>query len=567
MSTLGFPLDPSKYVDINIGNEHFNVYIGAHPMQYSSSSFKDILLHFDPDETDPENIPQTIVYIDDVNNVTLAVIALFGWLHPSLRGQVLIMPVHAWMTPKYRSEVMAKFALGKVRVIIATEAAGMGCDISRIKRVIQFGICSSIDAFMQRIGRAWRGSDGKGEGWLIYEKWVPNCNSEKAPKNKAKAPANEKRKANSEAEPVGDADKSKSGAKTERKCDRLLQAFITESKCRREYLNRVYDNPERRVSVPAQDCCDLCDPNAATRIPTCKFPAQRGPPRAARVSGESNPDMLSCLCTWRANAFPSAFGVSRMFGSSALISDAELERLESMWEALKAGGFALPVTSPEPIASDSSLSSQSQLAPAPSGPSATSTASNSRSSANSISKARSRTTKQNAVGDSYQILAVQVEKPSDKEAPHHTQPFKCPRLDSISTPRSAPVKLRSASHHSAAFTSTTPHIANSTFSAPPRPVGRLIVPSQRPLSSPMQQTRRFSTTTTDRHLPHRSASIPLLHPLPALPPDFTYFGVPPTYNNRSPTLAPHRPSHPQPHSWYHFHDQRCMLDELRTLLS
>ncbi|KAG9076950.1 hypothetical protein FRC06_009198, partial [Ceratobasidium sp. 370] len=90
-------------------------------------------------------------------------------------------------------------------------------------------------------------------------------------------------------------------------------------------------------------------------------------------------------------------------------------QLESMWEALKARGFALPVTLPEPIASDSSLSSQSQLAPTPSGPSATSTALNSRSSANSISKAESRMTKQNAVGDSYWILAGQVEKPSDKE--------------------------------------------------------------------------------------------------------------------------------------------------------
>ncbi|QRV84911.1 Helicase conserved C-terminal domain [Ceratobasidium sp. AG-Ba] len=545
MSTLGFPSDPSKYVDINIGNERFNV-------------------------------PQTIIYIDDVNDVTFAVIALYDWLHASLRGQELIMPVHAWMTPKYRSEAMAKFASGEVRVIIAAEAAGMGCDISKIKRVIQFGICGSIDAFMQRIGRVWRGSDGKGEGWLIYEKWVPNCNSEKAPKNKGKAPAHNKRKAGGEAEAVVNAGKSKSGAKPERKCDRLLQAFVTESKCRREYLNRVYNNPTSRVPVPGEDCCDLCDPNAATRIPSCEFPTQRGPARAAR----------------RANAFPSAFGVSRMFGSSALISDAELERisrcapvpsmdrlrsylvkwlhvdsqLESMWEALKAGGFALPITSPDPVASDSSLAphSESQLATTPPGRPTTSIASNSRSSA-PTSKARSRTTKQNDLGRNHRISAGQVEKPLDEEAHRHTQSSKRPRLDSISTPRSSPVELSSASHGSAAFTST-PHIANSTFSAPARPVGRLIVPSQRP-SSPVQRTQQFRTTRTDRRLPHRNAPIPLLHPLPALLPDFTYFGVPQTYNSTSPTLAPRRPSHPQPRSWYHFYDQRRMADELRILLS
>lgn len=125
MSTLGFSSDLSKYVDINIGNKRSNVFIGARPMKYPASSFKDILLFFDPNETDPSKILKTIIYIDNVNDVTLAVVTLYGWLHPSFRHQGLIMPVHAWMTPKYRSEAMAKFALGEVRIIIATEAAGM----------------------------------------------------------------------------------------------------------------------------------------------------------------------------------------------------------------------------------------------------------------------------------------------------------------------------------------------------------------------------------------------------------------------------------------------------------
>ncbi|KAG8770322.1 hypothetical protein FRC12_004353 [Ceratobasidium sp. 428] len=106
MSTLGFPSDETKYTDINIGNERPNVYIGTRVMKYAASSFKDILLYFDPDETDPDKIPPTIIYIDDVNDVTLATIALYDWLHPSLRDQELVMPVHAWMTPKYRSEAM-----------------------------------------------------------------------------------------------------------------------------------------------------------------------------------------------------------------------------------------------------------------------------------------------------------------------------------------------------------------------------------------------------------------------------------------------------------------------------
>ncbi|EUC54314.1 DEAD/DEAH-box helicase [Rhizoctonia solani AG-3 Rhs1AP] len=219
MATLGFPSNPSEYVDINIGNERTNVYIGARAMKYPASSFKDLSPLIDPDETNASQIPKTIIYIDDVIEVTLAVITLNGWLHGSLQEQGLIMPVHAWMPSWYRSEAMARFASGEVRILICTEAAGMGCDIPDIERIIQLGICQSIDAFMQRIGRAWRGSNGKGEGWLIFEPWVRN-------------------------------EQSGGAGQTKRKCDPILRGLVVESKCRRSYLNKVYKNPPSGESKP-----------------------------------------------------------------------------------------------------------------------------------------------------------------------------------------------------------------------------------------------------------------------------------------------------------------------------
>ncbi|QRV94683.1 DEAD/DEAH box helicase [Ceratobasidium sp. AG-Ba] len=539
MSTLGFPSDPAKYADVSIGNERLNVYIGARPMRYPLSSFKDVLSHFNPNETDPKNIPQTIIYIDDVNDVTLAVIALYDWLHPSLQGQELVMPVHAWMTPKYRSEAMAKFASGE---------------------------------------------------------WVPNCVSEGAPNDKGKSAANNKKKAGSKAEPVDDTDKTKYGAKFERKCDRLLQKFVTEPKCRREYLNRVYANPKSGkhsiiamafillvltlnsigVVVPPQDCCDLCDPDSAARVPSHKFPIQQGPPKAARVSGESNPNMLSCLRTWRANAFPSAFGLSRMFGSSALISDIELERisrcapvpsidrlrsylvkwpyvdsqLESMWEALKAGGFALPVESPAPIASGSSLVCDSQPTPGPSTLPTAASASKPRRSTRTKSKTtRSKAVKlptstqtpaidtwwrgysgeqnyevrQSNMDDIRRILARKPKEEADKQPPQHTRPSKRPRLDSVST--SCPAPLQPAPmYHSTAVFPPTPRISDSMFSAPARPVGRLIVPSQRPLP-PVVPPRQPSTAARSDLLVPRNAPVRLVHPLPIRVPIFTFLGI------------------------------------------
>lgn len=129
MATLGFSANPSDYVDINVGNERANVFIGALRMKFPASTFKDLSFLIDPNETDPLKIPKTIIYIDSVIDVTQAVITLYGWLHGSLRQRCLIMPVHAWMTASYRSTAMRKFSDGEVRILICTEAAGMVCAI------------------------------------------------------------------------------------------------------------------------------------------------------------------------------------------------------------------------------------------------------------------------------------------------------------------------------------------------------------------------------------------------------------------------------------------------------
>lgn len=125
MATLGFSSNPSKYVNINVGNERPNVFIGVRAMKFPASTFKDLLVLIDPNEVDALNIPKTIIYIDDFIDVTLGVIALNDWLYVSLRDRGLIMPVHAWMPSWYRSDAMTKFASGEVRILVCTEAAGM----------------------------------------------------------------------------------------------------------------------------------------------------------------------------------------------------------------------------------------------------------------------------------------------------------------------------------------------------------------------------------------------------------------------------------------------------------
>jgi hypothetical protein len=237
---------------------------------------------------------------------------------------------------------------------------------------------------MQRIGRVWRGSDGAGEGWLIFEPWVRNA-------------------------------KCGGAGAVKHRCDPILRGLVIEAKCRRRYLNQVYGNPPSgkyychrqiltinlyRVDKPvaAQDCCDICDSGSAARL-TCRvFATERGPPRAAAVSGEVNPDMLSCLVAWREATFLRVFGPDSLFGAEALISDHDIERisrcasvpsihqlrrylikwpdvdshLESMWNALEEGGFTLsndspvvPPPAPPALPTHNQLPAESSSIPAP----------------------------------------------------------------------------------------------------------------------------------------------------------------------------------------------------------
>lgn len=67
---------------------------------------------------------------------------------------------HAGMDTKRRETVQSQFSIGKLRVIVATCAFGMGVDKGDIKCVIHNSLPSSIDSYIQEIGRAGRdGSD------------------------------------------------------------------------------------------------------------------------------------------------------------------------------------------------------------------------------------------------------------------------------------------------------------------------------------------------------------------------------------------------------------------------
>ncbi|CAD6890245.1 unnamed protein product [Tilletia caries] len=59
-----------------------------------------------------------------------------------------------------------------VRILVATEAAGMGVDVSDVDLIIQYRLPRTLTEFVQHAGRAMRNQDQRGVAVLLVEPWV-----------------------------------------------------------------------------------------------------------------------------------------------------------------------------------------------------------------------------------------------------------------------------------------------------------------------------------------------------------------------------------------------------------
>ena len=197
---------------INVGNDRPNIKYVVSNLQHPLNSYQDLKFLLD--------FRKTIVYFQGRPEAEAARKFLVQLLDdPSDSSKIAVY--HSVKSDDFKREVLEGFRVDRIRLLLATEAVGMGCDINDIVRVVQYGLPSSISSLIQRLGRAARDPGLQGLGLLLVPRTLAS----------RRRPVNEKK-------------------------DPELTQYIETKDCRRRVLNNIFGNEHRNIA----NCCDICHP-------------------------------------------------------------------------------------------------------------------------------------------------------------------------------------------------------------------------------------------------------------------------------------------------------------------
>lgn len=121
---LSLGIDMDTCFSLNLGNDRPNISYHVHQMK-SAVDYKSLRVHLTPSATPstPQDLPKQIIFVNAVLTAQILARTIRSWLPKSLRKYVGYL--HAHRSAKAKRLAMRAFQRGKLKILVATEAAGM----------------------------------------------------------------------------------------------------------------------------------------------------------------------------------------------------------------------------------------------------------------------------------------------------------------------------------------------------------------------------------------------------------------------------------------------------------
>jgi superfamily II DNA/RNA helicase len=156
-----------------VGSERANLFFLTRPLTNAHNPILDVLNISPPDlddTSDRSRIPKILTYHGSVAGTTKVKAEWRRALPAHLRS--CVVSYSADISEAAKKGIWEGFLSGRYRILCATDAAGMGCNVPDVEYSIVFECPKSLAVLVQRWGRAGRNRTGIGTCMFFVQPWA-----------------------------------------------------------------------------------------------------------------------------------------------------------------------------------------------------------------------------------------------------------------------------------------------------------------------------------------------------------------------------------------------------------